>query len=280
MIAFSNCKINIGLNIISKRNDGFHNIESVLYPVNLCDILEINLRSNLKDDSYNFQNVIALITSGNSVDCSMEENLCYKAFQLIKNDYRVSDVVLHLHKIAPMGAGLGGGSANAAYTLKLLNQIFNLNIETTQLHNYASQLGSDCSFFINNQPAYATGKGDLLHPVDAFLKNYHITLVKPPIHISTAEAYKSVTPVQPTVSLLNLIAMAPDSWRDVLFNDFEKPVFKNHPQLQEIKNSLYDAGCLYASMSGSGSCIYGISQHSINISGMFENCFTWQGILS
>jgi 4-diphosphocytidyl-2-C-methyl-D-erythritol kinase len=279
LLSFPNCKINIGLNIISKRDDGYHNIETVFYPVKLCDILEINKRSDLKENKFDYTNNIALKLSGNEVEGDDKSNLCYKAFQLLKAEFNLPDIILHLHKIIPSGAGLGGGSADAAFTLKLLNDQFKLNLTDDQLKTYAAQLGSDCSFFISNKPSFASGRGEMIEELDLNLSGYHIILIKPEVNVPTSQAYQAVKPAQPKVSLRTLILQPLSSWKENITNDFEEGIFKLYPQLSQIKKELYDSGCIYASMSGSGSCLYGISDKVINIENKFKNCLSWQSIL-
>ncbi|MEO8147481.1 MAG: 4-(cytidine 5'-diphospho)-2-C-methyl-D-erythritol kinase, partial [Bacteroidia bacterium] len=183
------------------------------------------------------------------------------------------------HKIIPAGAGLGGGSADAAFTLQLLKSIFNINLSIEELKNYASQLGSDCSFFIENKPSFASGKGELLEDIELNLSGLHIAMIKPDVSISTIQAYQTIKPSQPLVSLRELILQPFEKWKENIVNDFEKGIFKLYPQSEQIKNDLYANGCVYASMSGSGSCLYGISYEKINIENKFNDCLVWQGIL-
>lgn len=248
MILFSKAKINLGLNILSKRTDGYHNIESIFYPIELCDVIEIL-------PSQSFQ----LTIEGNTVDCPLEENLCYKAFELLKKQYSIGNVHIILYKKIPSGAGLGGGSSNAASVLVGLNQMFELNLKTEQLVHHAAQLGSDCPFFIYNKPMFAQDKGTELSPVNLSLNNYHIVVIRNNIHISTRWAYSQIKPKQPEVSVKDIVQQYPiNEWRYFLKNDFEEPVFSNFPELQTLKQMLYNMGALYASMTGSGSAIYGI----------------------
>ena len=247
MIVFPNAKINIGLNIISKREDGYHNIESVFYPVELSDILEV-LPSNK----------LSFASSGINIPGDVESNLCLKAYQLIKSDYNIPPVQIHLHKIIPIGAGLGGGSSDATYTLKALNDIFDLNISDTQLEKYASKLGSDCPFFVKNKPVFATGTGIEFEPLELDLTEYTIKLEYPEIHIGTKEAYSGVIPTQPKHSIKELIHQPISNWKDFIKNDFEASIFPNHPKIEKLKKSFYNNGAVYSSMTGSGSAVYGI----------------------
>ena len=253
MVVFPNCKINIGLNITEKRADGFHNIESIFYPIPWHDALEIVPASKTQ-----------LHTSGITIDCSMEKNLVYKAYQLLQKDFTqiaigVSPIDIYLHKAIPMGAGLGGGSSNAAYMLKLCNDYFKLNLASKQLEDYARELGSDCAFFIQNKAVFAFDKGDDFEPIKMpNLSNYKILIVYPDIHIDTTKAYKNITPQSPNTSLKDLIKKPISDWKHTIQNDFEQVIFKQHPEIENIKNTLYNEGALYASMSGSGSAVYGI----------------------
>lgn len=248
MVAFPNCKINLGLNIISKRADGYHDIESVFYPLPLHDAIEV-----IKSGKEEFT------TSGLIVNGGIEENLCVRAYRLLQNHFpHLPPVKMHLHKKIPMGAGLGGGSANASFMLKLLNEKFHLQLPVEKLLDYSLQLGSDCPFFIVNKPALATGRGEFLQTIPLDLSAYTFLLVQPPIHINTKWAFSQLgTPVDKK-SVKDIIRQPIGTWKNELVNDFEGPVCAHHPELQSIKEKLYDAGAVYASMSGSGSCFYGI----------------------
>lgn len=279
MLAISNCKINIGLNIIGKRADGFHDIETVFYPVEWCDVIEVTERSLLEKDNFSYTKGLALKISGLEIEGNDDSNLCVRAFQLLRKDFQLPDVVMHLHKLIPMGAGLGGGSSNAAHTLRLLNVVFKLNLNTQQLKNYAAQLGSDCSFFIENKPCFASGKGELTSAINLDLSDKHITIVKPDIHVSTVEAYQNILP-SASKNLKELILQPIENWKATVVNDFEEGVFKKHPSLATIKRQLYDNGCTYASMSGSGSAVYGISNEKIVMKNNNPKITIWQGVLN
>lgn len=245
MIVFPNCKINLGLHITRKRGDGYHDLETVFYPVPVRDALEI-----VKADTMQFS------TSGIPVP---GENLCLKAYELLKKDYpQLPPIAMHLHKKIPLGAGLGGGSADGAFTLRLLNDKFHLELSQQQLLDYALLLGSDCPFFIINQPCLATGRGEQLTPVTIDLTSYAILLVHPGIHINTGSAFSQVEPVMPPMPVDKIIQQPVNTWRGLLKNDFERPVCAQHPEMAAIKDKLYQSGALYASMSGSGSCFFGI----------------------
>jgi len=268
---YPHAKINIGLSVIGKRPDGFHDIETVFYPIPLCDTLKIETSENGMAGKLNFTcDGIALPDDG------LNENLCCKAYHLLDADYRLPPANIHLHKVIPVGAGLGGGSSDAAYTLKVLNDLFQLRISDEELANYASRMGSDCTFFLQRSPAFGTGKGDILEPISLSLAEYRIILVKPPVFVSTAEAYASVVPKKVVHHLPELLQAPVNEWRHTVFNDFEDSVCKKFPEIGRIKEKLYHEGAIYASMSGSGSSVYGIFQESPgNIAKMFPDCFVW-----
>ncbi|MBV6483790.1 MAG: 4-diphosphocytidyl-2-C-methyl-D-erythritol kinase [Flavobacteriales bacterium] len=252
MIVFPNAKINIGLNVVEKRPDGFHNIESIFYPVlELFDVLEVIISDKLKFTS-----------SGISIPGNNQDNLCLKAYHLIKTDFDVAPVHIHLHKVIPIGAGLGGGSSDAAFTLKVLNQLFELNLTDEQLINYARKLGSDCAFFIKNEPVYAFGKGDEFEPITLDLSKFDIKIEYPNIHVGTAEAYAGVKPKKSEINLKEVIQLPISEWRNKLKNDFEDSIFPNHPQIKALKEQFYSEGALYASMTGSGSAVFGLMTKS------------------
>jgi 4-diphosphocytidyl-2-C-methyl-D-erythritol kinase len=254
MISFPNCKINLGLNIIRKREDGFHDLETVFYPVQIKDALEI---TTLPPVNYNLSSVIS--TTGLPVDGDTANNLCIKAWQLLRNDFpQLPAVHIHLHKAIPMGAGLGGGSADGAFTLLLLNKKFHLGLSTEQLIDYSLRLGSDCPFFILNQPCLGAGRGEKLQPVALDLSAYKIIIVNPRIHINTGWAFSQLTPALPEKRIHDIIALPLDTWKKNLINDFEAPVLAHYPEIRDIKTKLYDSGAIYAAMSGSGSSFFGI----------------------
>lgn len=255
MIVFPNCKINLGLNIIRKRSDGFHDLETVFYPIPVFDVLEIIPAGEPRSE----QAAISFATSGLPFEASHENNLCLKAFHLLRNDFPgLPAVQIHLHKTIPIGAGLGGGSADAAFTVKLLNDKFLLNLSADQLIHYALQLGSDCPFFIINKPCFATGRGEVAEPINIDLSRYKFILVNPGITIHTTNAFSQVTPALPDVSIKEIIQQPVTAWKENLKNDFEDSAFSQYPEIKKIKDELYAAGAVYASMSGSGSTVYGI----------------------
>jgi len=247
MLIFPNAKINIGLNIINRRPDGYHNLETIFYPVMIKDALEIVVADKLSFES-----------SGLEIPGRIEDNLCIKAYHLVTKDFDLPPVKIHLHKHIPIGAGLGGGSADAAFFIRLLDQKFNLGMPTGQMLGYARKLGADCAFFIQNKPAFAFDKGDEFEPVKRDLSNYQIVVVMPPVHVSTSEAYSGVKPAPVEQSLMELIYKPVTEWKNFIKNDFETSVFKNHPIIRGVKAALYEAGAIYASMSGSGASVFGI----------------------
>ncbi len=269
MICFPNCKINLGLNIVEKRNDGFHNIESIFYPVPLNDILEI-----VKSEK------IVFTMSGNKIQGPADSNLCIKAYRLLQEKYELPPINIHLHKVIPTGAGLGGGSSNAAFMIKLINSYFSLNMSIAQMQEIARSIGSDCAFFIENKPVLATQKGDTFKDCQIDLTNYHIMLVKPNIHVSTPEAYSLITPKKTTFPLTKIQNTSMNEWKECINNDFEKVIFEKHPEIKKIKERLYEMGAIYSSMSGSGSCVYGIFDKTVPIPNIFNSYFTWQGLLN
>jgi 4-diphosphocytidyl-2-C-methyl-D-erythritol kinase len=265
VITFPNCKINIGLNILNKREDGFHNLETVFYPLPLTDALEIiETRQQLNPES------ILFTTSGLEIAADTNSNICVKAFQLLKSQFpMLPDVLMHLHKVIPSGAGLGGGSADGAFALSMINKKFNLGLKVEKLIQLAASLGSDCPFFIINKPCFASGRGELLEEIPINLSNFKILLVNPGIHIDTATAFKDVKPKVPGKSIKEIIKEPIANWKEQLTNDFEKGIFARHQVIEKIKNALYDNGAIYASMSGSGSTLYGIFEKDKKITAAF-----------
>ncbi|MBT6699757.1 MAG: 4-(cytidine 5'-diphospho)-2-C-methyl-D-erythritol kinase [Flavobacteriales bacterium] len=248
MIVYPNAKINLGLNVLSKKEDGYHDISSVFYPVKECvDILEI-----IKSERFEF--------TRSGIEISDGENLCEKAWKLLDNDFGIGNVKIHLHKQIPIGAGLGGGSADASFTLKYLTELFDLNLNNKELEKYALRLGADCPFFIDNTPKLVEGIGEKMTSIDLDLSNYEIRLVNPDIHISTKEAYSGIVPKTPVLSVEKIIELPIIEWKGKLKNDFEESIFEKHQQLEGIKDELYKQGSIYSSMSGSGSIVFGISE--------------------
>ncbi|MCX6352728.1 MAG: 4-(cytidine 5'-diphospho)-2-C-methyl-D-erythritol kinase [Bacteroidetes bacterium] len=266
MVRFPNIKINLGLYITEKRQDGFHNLESVFYPVNFCDGLEI-----IKANQFSFE-MEGLKIEGNPAD-----NLCVKAYNILKADFDLAPVKMFLLKKIPTGSGLGGGSANGAFALKMLNELFELNLSQTQLENYAAKLGSDCPFFIANTPVFVEGRGEILSPISLSLKGHYITVVCSGIHISTKESFANITPAKPSINLKEEIQKPIEQWQQNITNDFEKYAFAQYPALQSIKQKLMDVGCIYAAMSGSGSAVYGISKEGISVNDFPKEYVGWGG---
>ena len=256
MLVLSHFKINLGLHILNKREDGFHNIETAMYQISaLSDVVEI--LPHPTNDKFT--------SSGLTIDCPDSENICLKALNLVKEHYNIPPLHIHLHKQIPFGAGLGGGSADAITTLKLIDQVLELNVPTKLMHKWAQSLGSDTSFFVNPTPSIATSKGEILTPIEVDLSKYYIYIVKPPLHSSTKSAYSGVTPKMDRIQIAEILKAHISTWKDNLVNDFESPLFYDYPQLAEIKQYLYDKGALYASLSGSGSALYGIFDREVQL---------------
>ena len=257
MITFPCAKINLGLDIVSKREDGYHNLETVFYPIPLHDALEIKYM----DEKFPSEAPCDLKVTGNAVDCDEQSNLVVMAYNLLAEDYKLPRVHAHLMKRIPSQAGLGGGSSDAAFMIRLLDERFRLNIGNPEMERYAARLGADCAFFISAEPAYAEGIGDILMPVDGpkgNLHGYYLALVKPDVEVSTRDAYRAITPKRPAKCCRDIVRQSIETWREELTNDFEKPIFAQHPILANIKSKLYDMGASYAAMSGSGSALFGI----------------------
>lgn len=268
MITFPNAKINLGLNIVEKRPDGYHNLETIFYPIPLRDALEI-VPSSGKSTSVNL--------AGIEIEDDPENNLVMKAFRLLEKEFELPPIDIFLEKIIPFGAGLGGGSSDASCMLQLLNSQFDLKIQDDELIRYAAKLGADCPFFIKNRPMYATGIGDMLEEVDLSLKGYHFALIKPDIFVSTKEAYSKVKPMKPATNLKVIVKKPVEEWKDLMVNDFERSVFDAHPRIGDIKETLYDRGAVYASMSGSGSSVFGLfKKRDENLSERFRSEYVFQ----
>lgn len=302
MIAFPNAKINIGLNVVAKREDGYHDIETVFYPVLLQDALEIKLMRPLDpaqlrkrieagllvqpDDAFMPYRLLprkedipccSLEMTGNEFPFSAADNLVVKAYLMLQKDFDLPSIDIKLYKHIPSGAGLGGGSSDCAFMITLLNRRFNLRMRESMMERYASRLGSDCAFFITNTPSLATGRGEILNPVSLSLKGYTILLVKPDVSVSTAEAYASLTPKRPDIPLAEAIKRPIAEWKDCVFNDFETTVFAKYPLLADIKRKLYSMGAVYAAMSGSGSTVYGLFRAPLdNPADQFPDMFVCQ----
>ena len=265
MISFPNAKLNLGLRILRKREDGYHDLETIFYPIALKDALEILPSTDLSIE------VTGLVVNGDK-----DDNLCMKAYRLLKKNHtHLPPVSIHLHKTIPMGAGLGGGSADAAFTLRLLNEKFELGLSTEHLIKYALELGSDCPFFIINQPCLAKGRGEDLQKIELDLSGYNFVLVNPGIHIDTGWAFSSiqVKPLKETFNLDEIVQKPAEQWKDYLRNEFEETVSATHPIITEIKHILYEKGAVYASMTGSGSTVFGIFSHPVDAQHWFPASF-------
>jgi 4-diphosphocytidyl-2-C-methyl-D-erythritol kinase len=257
MITYPHAKINLGLNVVSKREDGYHNLETVFYPVQWCDIMELH-------PGPRHSKGIEVHMSGLRIAGKHADNLCVKAYQLLRHYYSVPAVKLYLHKQVPIGAGLGGGSSDAAFFMKKMNELFSLGISDDDMRALVMKLGSDCAFFIDGKPVYAEERGDKFTPIDFSLEGRYVVIVYPEIHIATSTAFANMTPGIPEYNCADIVKRHPiETWKDLLTNDFEKTVFKVHPEVEALKNKLYDSGAIYASMSGSGSAVYGIFEKSV-----------------
>jgi 4-diphosphocytidyl-2-C-methyl-D-erythritol kinase len=247
MIGFPNAKINVGLFITEKRADGFHNLETVFLPVHWCDALEFVISEEVQFSQ-----------SGISISGDAESNLVMKAYRMLQNDFNLPSLKIHLHKLIPFGAGLGGGSSDGAFMLSMLNKQFALNLSGSQLESYAARLGSDCPFFIRNTPVFASGRGEIMEPADLSLNNWFILIIKPPLEVPTAKAFQWIVPQKPEHSLKALVKQPVEQWKYSVINQFESSVFQLYPEIMQVKDKLYDLGAAYASMSGSGSCVFGL----------------------
>lgn len=265
MVTFPPCKINLGLQVIRKRHDGYHDLSTCFYPVPWTDALEV-----LPSKTISFE------ISGNNIPGNSSDNLCLKAYYLLQKDFNLPPVSIYLHKVIPSGAGLGGGSSDGAHTLRLLNKIFDLTLDTEKLKRYALQLGSDCPFFIEDKPMMGSGRGEILSEISIDLSGKFFVLVKPDIHVSTTEAYEGVTPVQHVSGIKDILEKTPiGQWKARLKNDFEDSVFSKYPLIKDVKEKLYREGALYASMSGSGSAVFGIFENPVDLKTQFPNMLYW-----
>ena len=267
MLLFSNAKINLGLRVLAKRPDGYHDLETIMIPVGFSDLLEF-IKSTGKETEF--------VNTGIQLDCSYEDNLVFKAFKLLRNDFKLPELRIHLHKLIPSGAGLGGGSSNAAFMLKGLNKYFELGIDDRGLENYAAMLGSDCPFFIRNTSCLAEGRGEVLTGITQPVALYMV-LLYPGFPVSTKDAYNRLKPRKEGISLTRVFREDPITWKDSLVNSFEETVFSIYPKLAVIKTSLYEQGAFYASMSGSGSCMYGLFTDKPALPPELEKIKVWEG---
>ena len=270
MICFPNAKVNLGLNIVSKRPDGYHNLETIFYPIAIKDALEIIVRENQGKDTF--------FEAGIKVDGAPENNLVMKVLRLMREHYQFPSVEVHLLKKIPFGAGLGGGSADASFMFRLLNDTFSLGATNQELALLAVKIGADCPFFIYNKPVFASGIGEIFEDIELTLKDYFFALVKPDIHVSTKDAFAEVRPKEPQMSLKEIVKHPLAEWRNLMINDFEKSVFSKYPAIESIKKTLYDNGAIYASMSGSGSSVFGIfDRETADLEGLFPDSYVWMG---
>lgn len=270
MIGYPNAKINLGLQILNRRSDGFHNLESVFIPLKLADILEVIQNDKLVGNKSTFYQ------SGIQLDASPEQNLVMKAYNLLKSDFDLPQIQIALHKNIPSGSGLGGGSSDAALMVLILDKFFNLDLSIEKKQYYLEILGSDCPFFLSNTVSLVRGRGEIFEPIQMDLKGIYLVIIVPNIAISTAEAFRLLKPTNSEYLLLEKLKNPMEEWKSDIFNDFEKVLFPKYPILQEIKNKLYDLGAMYASLSGSGSSIYGFFNLEINIREHFPGLFTWK----
>jgi 4-diphosphocytidyl-2-C-methyl-D-erythritol kinase len=266
MVIFPNAKINIGLSVIRKRDDGFHDIESIFYPVGLCEALEY-----LPADDKTTGNNDNITYSGRF---PVEgKDICIKLVELLRESFSFPVLRLHLHKNIPAGAGLGGGSSDAAFLLKSLNSRFGFGLNPGQLEDVAARVGSDCPFFIWNKPCLVTGRGDRMEEIQLNLEGFFLVLICPLINVSTSEAYREVRPIQAASGLDKLVSRNVGMWKNLIINQFEDPVFKRYPRIKKIKEELYRMGAVYASMTGSGSAVYGLFRSEPELSGDLSDCF-------
>lgn len=261
MLAFANAKINLGLQVTEKRSDGYHNLDTVFYPVKINDVIEVNDAA-----------VTSFVSSGIEIPGDSSDNLCLKAFNLLRKEFDLPPQQITLLKNIPIGAGLGGGSSDAATLVKLVNQKFALGLSELQMEQYVRPLGADCAFFIGNKPVYAQGKGDEFTFVDVNLSAYEIVVVNPNIHVSTADAYSGIIPSVPAASVKDLIHLPVEQWKATIFNDFERSVFQKFPRIKELKDTLYDQGAVFALMSGSGSSVFGIFKNKVKLQELKNDC--------
>jgi len=265
MIRFSNAKINLGLNIINRREDGFHNIESVFYPIPFYDLLEIKPNK-----------IFSFTTSG--IKVPLENNLCEQAFRLLKDKFNIENVKIHLHKKIPIGAGLGGGSSNAAYTLMMLNHIFKLNLTYEDLKFFGLKIGSDCPFFIKNKPVFVEGRGEKMNKIDLDLKGKYLVIANPNIHISTRWAYQNLV-INKEKGDLRLINDEVDLWENFVYNHFEKLIFNEYPEVLKLKHNLIRLGADFALMTGSGSSVYAFFKKEIKLDNSLRSFICWAGFV-
>lgn len=274
-IAFPIAKINLGLNVVRRHDDGYHDLETVFYPVPIKDALEISVM----DEAFPSSVSCDLKVTNISINGDEQRNLVVRAYNLLAGSYPLPRLHAHLYKGIPTQAGMGGGSSDCAYMIRLLNETFNLGLNTDEMIRYAARLGADCPFFILSRPAYAEGIGERLQPIGLDLSGWHIAVVRPDIPVPTREAFSLITPRKPPINCRDIVMRPVETWRDALTNDFEHSVFTLHPEIGQIKQQLYDMGAAYASMTGSGSSVFGLFRNQIDLDGQFCGMFTYTGIL-
>ena len=278
MITFPIAKINLGLNVVERRPDGYHNLETVFYPVPISDALELTIMNTKFPSTVDCDIKVTNL----EVEGDEQRNLVVRAYQLLKQDFQqMPRIHAHLWKGIPTQAGMGGGSSDCAYTIRLLNEMFTLGLSDEQMIQYAARLGADCAFFILSRPAYAEGIGELLQPISLNLSSYYIGIVRPNIPVSTREAFSLIKPQKPAKCCRDVVMQPIETWREELTNDFEQSVFTLHPEIGAIKQQLYDLGAVYAAMSGSGSAVFGLFQNEIDLAAQFpKDVFTYFGKLT
>ena len=281
MLLFPLAKINLGLNVVERRPDGYHNLETVFYPVNIKDTLEVTPQATCAPDGPSSAAQDCQLTiSGITIEGDTQRNLVVRAYQLLKQDFpQLPPVHAHLHKVIPTQAGMGGGSSDCAYMIRLLNEQFRLGLSVAQMQQYAARLGADCAFFILSQPAYAEGIGERLEPVSLDLSRYYIGVVRPDIPVPTKEAFALIRPHRPQKNCRDIVMQPVETWRAELVNDFEQSVFALHPEIGALKSRLYDLGAVYAAMSGSGSAVFGLFHAPVELPPHFPGMFTYCGRL-
>ena len=266
MIVYPNAKINLGLNVVRRRLDGYHDLETIFYPIPLQDALEVQEAAQ-----FTFRQ------TGTLLDCAAGDNLVIRALRMVETEHQLPELDIHLFKHIPSGAGLGGGSSDAAFMMKLLNEKFALGMTDDEMEERLSHLGADCPFFVRNRPVFATGIGNIFTPIDLDLSGWTLVLVKPDIYVSTRDAYADVRPAEPSVALTEIIRHPVEEWQGLMANDFEASVFPRHPEIAAIKDLLLDQGATYAAMSGSGSAVFGLFRQPLeHVDETFSGCFVRQ----
>ena len=287
MICHPNAKINLGLNVTERRPDGYHNLETVFYPIPVCDALQVETNADIPPAIFPEGCAVhvdklpdyTLSTAGIDIDCPPEKNLLIKALRALKQDFDLPHLYIYMYKQIPSGAGLGGGSSDAAFMMKTLNAMFSLGLGDDELERRVAVLGADCAFFVRNLPVFATGIGNIFRPLELSLAGWHLVLVKPDIFVSTKEAYSGIRPHSPATPVTDIVRRPVEEWRGLLDNDFEEGIFALHPAIAGIKEQLYARGAAYAAMSGSGSSVFGLfrqMQDEAELQALFPGCFCRQ----